>query len=186
MEWQLFFLSVAPVFAYVALWASGRPRAGIVAAIVVAAAELAFNSLRLGFIEPFSLLSLGLFATLGAWSIAVEDDRPFKLQPVLFELCCAAALVYYLFILETPLLAVVLEDYVRLHDVLDPYQRGYATVYATTLSRSLPFVLVLHAAITAYVAWTRSTWWWFSVRVLGFYLMVGLLFVGERLMGVTP
>jgi intracellular septation protein A len=185
MEWQLLFVSIAPVLAYGALWTFGRPKAAIVVSVVVACAGLVFNSLRLGFVEPFSSLSLVLFAALGAWSLAVDDHRPFKLQPVMFELCCAAVLVYYNVILDTPLLPLVLEEHVRLHEVLEPYQRGYATVYATTLSRSLPFVLSLHAAITAYAACTLSTGWWLSIRVVGFYLMVGVLFVGERLLGIT-
>jgi intracellular septation protein A len=186
MEWQFLFLSIAPLVAFMAFAASARRRAGIAAAIVVAALELGYNSVRLGFLEPFSLLSAALYGGLGAWSLRVDDDRPFKLQPVVFEICAAAALVYYEIVLDTPLLAVILKEHIGLHDALQPYQRGYATVYATTLSRSLPVVLVLHAALTARAAWARSTWCWFNVRVFGLYLMVGLLFLFERLLGITP
>ncbi len=186
MQWQLLFLSVTPLIAYMALWARGHQRRGIVTAIVVAALELGYNSFQLSLLEPFSLLSLTLFALLGAWSLSKQDDRFFKLQPVAFELGAAAALVYFDLILDTPLLAVIAKDHLRLHDALAAYQRGYATVYATTLSRSLPYVLVLHAALTAHAAWSRSTWHWFNIRVFGFYAMVAVLFVGERLLGVTP
>jgi len=69
---------------------------------------------------------------------------------------------------------------------LEAYQRGYATIYATTLSKSMPVLLVLHAAMTARAAWKRSTCWWFNIRVFGLYGMVAALFLCERLLGVTP
>ncbi len=123
---------------------------------------------------------------LGAVSVRRNDPRYFKLQPVAFELCAAAVLVYFVFVLDTPLLAVLAEDYVGIHGALKAYQRGYATIYATTLSRSMPVLLVLHAGITAHAAWTKSTCRWFNIRVFGLYAMVAVLFLGERLLGVTP
>ena len=185
MQWQLFFLSIPPLVAYVAFWACGKSRLGITAAVVVSVLGLIYNSLALGFLEPFSFLSFVSFAALGAWSVRRGDDRFFKLQPVVFELCAAAVLVYYDAVLDTPLLAVIAEEHLGLHDALEAYQRGYATLYATTLSGSMPYLLVVHAALTAHAAWSRSTWWWFNLRVFGFYAMVAVLFVGERLLGVS-
>jgi intracellular septation protein A len=185
MQWQLFFLSIPPTVIYVAFWATGRSNAGVFAAIAAAALELLYNSLALGFVEPFSSFSLLGFSLLGALSLRTADDRIFKLQPVAFELFVAAALVYYRVVHETALLVIVVDDYLGLHEILQSYQRGYATVYAATLSRSLPFMLVLHAAWTAHAAITRTTWWWFNVRVFGFYVMLAVLFIGERLLGIT-
>jgi intracellular septation protein A len=79
-----------------------------------------------------------------------------------------------------------MEEHVGIHEILPAYQRGYATVYATTLSRSLPYLLLIHAGVTAYVATKRSTWCWFHVRVFGFYAMLAVLFLAERLLGVKP
>jgi hypothetical protein len=50
----------------------------------------------------------------------------------------------------------------------------------------MPVLLVVHAALTARAAWKGSTCAWFNVRVFGFYGMVALLFLSERLLGVTP
>lgn len=185
MQWQFLFISVFPVIAYMLFWVRNKPRYGIVAALVVGALELAYNSLQLDLLEPFSLLSLVFLGLFGGLSLSSGDDRLFKLQPVAFELVGAAVLIYYNCILETPLLPIVTEKYLGLHDVLAAYQRGYATVYATTLSTSLPYLLLVHAGLTAYVAWARSTWWWFNVRVFGFYGMLAALFVVERLLGIT-
>jgi hypothetical protein len=74
---------------------------------------------------------------------------------------------------------------VRINEVLPPYQRGYFAGYAQTMSRSLPFLLVLHAGLTAYAALRLSTWWWFVVRVPGFYLLAAALFFAERLLQVS-
>jgi intracellular septation protein A len=185
MQWQFLFLSVAPLVAYMAFWARGQARWAVGAAIAVAGVELGYNSFQLQMLEPFSLLSFVLYLGLGSWSLRVRDDRPFKLQPVIFEISVAAVLIYYYLVLDTPLLTVIVEEHLGLHEVLAAYQRGYATVYATTLSRSLPYLLLLHAVLTAWAAWTASTWRWFNIRVFGFYIMFTALFLGERLLGIT-
>lgn len=185
MQWQLFFIAIPPIIVYAAFWAFGRPRQGILGAILVSSLELIYNSVALGFVEPFSSWSFLTCSLLGVMSLQRGDDRFFKLQPVAFELCVAAVLVYYNVVHETALLAIVVDEHLGLHEALAAYQRGYATVYATTLSKSLPFMLVVHAALTAYGAWARSTWWWFNMRVFGFYVMLAALFFGERLLGIN-
>ena len=186
MQWQLLFVSIPPIVAFVVFLRVGTLGEAVLGAIVVSGFELLYNSLQLGIVEPFSLCSLVLCLGLGAVSLRRSDDRYFKLQPVAFELCVAAALAYFAFVLGTPLLAVLAEDYVGIHAELEAYQRGYATIYATTLSKSMPVLLVLHAAMTARAAWKRSTCWWFNIRVFGLYGMVAALFLCERLLGVTP
>ena len=80
------------------------------------------------------------------------------------------------------LLALILQKHVRMNEILPTYQHGYFAMYARTMSRSLPFLLVLHAGLTAYAALRLSTWGWFVVRVPGFYLLAVLLFFAERLL----
>jgi intracellular septation protein A len=186
MQWQLLFVSIPPIVAFVAFSRVGTLSEAVLGTAVVSGFELVYNSLQLGIVEPFSLCSFVLFLGFGGVSLRQNDDRYLKLQPVAFELVVAATLAYFVFVLDTPLLAVFAKDYVGIHAELEAYQRGYATIYATTLSKSLPFLLVLHAALTARAAWRRSTCWWFNVRVFGLYGLVALLFLGERLLGVTP
>jgi intracellular septation protein A len=186
MQWQLLFFSMAPAVAYAVLATRGQPARAVGVALAVSAGELVVNSVRLGMLEPFSLASFVLFALTAAASYQRGNPRLVELQPVALELLVAAVLAYAYFVRGVPLLAVIARDYVNIDAVLPPYQHGYAEVYATTLSRSLPFVLVGHAALTAFGALERSTWWWLNVRVFGFYAMVLLLFVVERATGVTP
>lgn len=186
MHWSLLFVSVLPLTAYVVCWSVGQSRLGVAIAVAVAGLELVYNSVQLGFVEPFSAFSLASFGILAAVSLRSGDERIFKLQPVVFELGCAAVLLYYDVVLDVPLLAVIVEEHLGLFDLLAAYQQGYARVYAATLSRSVPYVLVVHAALTADAALMRSTWWWFNIRVFGFYAMLTALFLAERLLGVTP
>jgi intracellular septation protein A len=186
MQWQLLFFSMAPVVAFMGFRARDQSRRAIGAAIAVAAIELAYNSVQLGVLDPFSLASFTLFGLLGGLGLHRDDEWFFKLQPVALEVIMAGAFFYYGLVLETPLFALIMEEHVKIHEILPPYQRGYATVYTTSLSRSLPYLLLVHAGITAYVATKRSAWWWFHVRVFGFYAMLAALFLAERLLGVTP
>ncbi|HSN81260.1 MAG TPA: septation protein IspZ [Polyangiales bacterium] len=186
MQWQLLFVSIAPVVGFMLFWARGEVRVGIACAIAVSAIELVYNYLSLGRIEPVSILSFALFAVFGWLAWRAEDARYFKLQPVAFELVLAAVMIHFYVARGTPLLVTFAEDYVGLHDALSAYQRGYATVYTTTLSKSLPYLMLAHAVLTGYFALKRSTWWWFNVRVFGFYMLVAVLFLVERLLGITP
>jgi intracellular septation protein A len=186
MQWQLLFFSMAPVVAFMAFRVQDQPRRALGAAIAVAAIELAYNSYQLGGVEPFSLVSFALFGLLGGLALHRDDEWFFKLQPVALDVILAGTFFYYGLVLETPLFAVIMEEHVGIHEILPAYQRGYATVYATTLSRSLPYLLLIHAGVTAYVATKRSTWCWFHVRVFGFYAMLAVLFLAERLLGVKP
>jgi intracellular septation protein A len=186
MQWQLLFFSMAPVVAFMAFRVQDEPRRALGAAIAVAAIEFTYNSYQLRGVEPFSLVSFALFGFLGGIALRRDDEWFFKLQPVVLDVILAGTFFYYGLVLETPLFAVIMEEYVGIHEILPVYQRGYATVYATTLSRSLPYLFLIHAGATAYVATKRSTWWWFHVRVFGFYAMLVVLFLAERFLGVTP
>ena len=187
VDWQLLLFAMLPVAAYAGLRGRGvAVPASIGAATAVAALELGVNSLRLGRVELFSLLSLLLFAVMGGIALLRRDERLFKLQPAALDLCLAAVFLYAWHVQEVPLFQVILERHVRLFEALPAYQQGYASLYATTLSRSLPYLLLVHAALTADAALRRSNAWWFLVRVPGFYALLAALFFAERILGVKP
>jgi intracellular septation protein A len=186
VQWQLLFVSIGPLVVYMLFWARGESRVGMAAAIAVAVVELFYNSIAIGRIEPVSCLSTVLFGACSLFAWRTRDDFYFKMQPALFEAILALVMIWYYLAFGVPLLAVFAKDYVGLQGALSAYQRGYATVYTTTLSRSLPYLMLLHAGLTGYGARARSTWWWFNVRVFGFYVSVVVLFLSERLLGVAP
>jgi len=186
MQLQLLFFSMAPIVAFMFVRERGPLRPALGAAIAVSAIELTYNSYRYGGTEWLSLTSFASFAVLGGIAFHRNDEWYFELQPVVLELILAGVFLYFWYALDTPLLAVILDDHVRIREILPAYQRGYATVYATTLSRSLPYLFLLHAGLTAVAAGHRSRWVWFNVRVFGFYAMLVVLFLVERVLDVAP
>ena len=186
MRWPLLFFSIGPVVAFMALRGRGPLSRAVGAALATAVIEFAYNSVQLGRIEPFSLLSGALFGLFGALALWRRDERFFQLQPVALEVLLAAIFLYYGLVRDVPLFAVIVKDAIGIDAVLPAYQRGYAEVYAITLSRSIPYLFLVHAGLTAYAAAKRSCWVWFHVRVFGFYAMLVALFLAERLLGVTP
>jgi len=187
MEPQLLLFAMLPVVAYAWLRRGdgGYPRA-IAGAVIVAALECGLNSLRLARVEWLSLASLLLFLLLGGVTLLRRDERFVKLQPVALDLLLAGVFLHAWTVLEVPLFAVILEEHVGLLEIVPAYQRGYAELYLATLSRSVPWLFLVHAGVTAEAALRRSTAWWCVVRTLGFYALLGALFLAERWLRVTP
>lgn len=185
MQLQLAFASIPPLIAFVALRPLGGTRVALWAAIAVAALEWIYDSLQLGFVEPFTLTSLLLFAVCCGLSIRRDDLLYFKLHPVVFESLVAGAFFYSNLILAKPLFATIVQEHAGLIEALPPWQRGYFESYTLTLSRSVPFLLLAHAGLTAWAALRLSFWSWFWVRVAGLYAMLVLLFLAERILQVS-
>lgn len=185
MQWQFTVFSMVPLLVFVAARRLTGLEWALRAAVVTAAVEFIYNSAALGLLEPFSGLSFVLFAVLGGWSYRRGELRYFQLQPVVLECVVAAIFLFYMFVLDTPLFAVLVEDYIGLLEWLAPWRRGYFENYVITMSKSIPFVLLLHAGATAYAACRLSFAHWLYVRVLGFYAMLLILFYGERLFGAA-
>jgi hypothetical protein len=176
-----------PVVVFAVLETSGRRRAAIGAAVGVAAAEALLAAVQRGGVEPLSASSFVLFALGGGLAWRSGRVLWLKLQPVALGLLWAGVLG--LDALRAgggdPLLLSFLADDVRWNEAIPPYQRGYFAGYATMLAGSLPFLLVLHAACTAWAAVALSTWWWVAVRIAGFYGAVLALFLVEQLLRVS-
>ena len=185
MQLQLLFLAIAPL---VVFWVALQFRSEAEAvglAIGTSALELVYNSVALGFLEPFSLVSFTTFLVFGMLAIARGKLAYFAFQSVVLEFAVALVFLYARFELDVRLVAVILDAYVEIDTIVAPYQRGYVDVYARTLSTSLPFLLLLHAGLLARFAVNRSVTTWVVFRVFGLYAMVGVLFVVERLLRVT-
>lgn len=182
MQWQLLAFSMAPVLVF----ALARPWAGmaqaLVLATVVAALELALNSAQLGFLEPFSLLSLLLFAGLSWLAHRRNALRWFQAQPVVLEIVVAVVFLVHDLTRETPLLVTVAVDHLGLIDWLAPWQRGYWEGYVRAFAPLFPFVLLAHAGLTAWAAGRLGLAAWTAVRIAGLYGLLAVVFLGQRLL----
>lgn len=182
MQWQLLFFSMTPIAVFVVAQTFVNERRAIALSIVAAAIECGYNSYSLGFLETFSLFSFVLFTVLGALSIRTANSVFFKFQPVLIGVALAGVFLVYGLAFDTPLFAVIVEDHIGMKEVVPAYQRGYFSIYARTMSRTIPFLLLLHAALTGYAALKLSVWRWFLVRTVGLYLLIAVWFFAERLL----
>lgn len=185
MQWQLVFFSMAPVVVFAVARRSTTPVETALAVVATAALELAWNSVTVGFLEPFSAASLALFVVAGAVALRRDELRYLQLQPVILECLVAGVLLYYTFVLGKPLFATVVEEYVGLIDWLEPWRRGYFRGYALTMSKTVPFLLLVHAGLTAYATYRLSFAWWLVVRIPGLYVLLTVLFYAERLLEGT-
>lgn len=185
MQLQLLFLSIAPVLVFALVRQLGFDKHAVLAAIVTSAAELAFNSLRLGSLEWYSLASFTLFAIMGSMSISRHDLRYFKFQPVVFEVGMGLVWLAYYLSFDIRLFQSIVRDTVGLFELVETFERDYYELYARTLSVSLPYLLFVHAAATAFTALRAPTWVWLTFRTVGLYGMIAILFVAERLLRVT-
>ena len=184
MQWQLAFASIPPLLAFAAVHPRWGTRAAVLAAIGVAALEWAYDSIQLGFVEPFTLASLLLFAACGGATLRRDDLRYFRFQPVAFEIVAAGALLYSNVVLGEPLFATIVQEHMGLVEALPPWRRGYAQSYTLAMAGSVPFVLLAHAALTAWAALRLSLSGWLWVRIAGLYAMLVLLFLVQRLLQV--
>lgn len=181
MRWQLVFFSMAPVLAF----ALARPWVGMRQALLVstavAALELALSSAQLGFLEPFSLLSLALFAGLSWLADRRNDVRWFQAQPVVLETTLALVFLYDAALHDASLLRTVVAEGLGLFDWLAPWRRGYWEGYVRSFASLFPFVLLAHAGLTAWAARRLSFRAWVAVRIAGFYLLLAAVFFAQRL-----
>ena len=182
MQWQLLFFSMLPIAIFAVAQTFVNERRAIQLSILAAAIECGYNAYRLGFLETLSLFSLVLFAILGAFSIRTGNAVFYKFQPVVLGVALAAVFLVYEFAFGTPLFAIIVEEHVGIMEVVPAYQRGYFSIYARTMSQTIPFILLLHAALTGYAAMKLSVWQWFAVRTIGLYLLIAVSFFAERLL----
>jgi hypothetical protein len=182
MQWQLLVFSMVPLLAFAGTrrWA-GTARA-LVLATVVSALELALNSALLGFLEPFSLSSFVLFAGFSWLAHRRSALRWLQAQPVALEVLVAAVFMVWDLGHGTPLLVTVVTDHLGLIDWLAPWQRGYWEGYARALAPLFPFVLLVHAGLTAWAARRLGFGAWLAVRTLGLYALLTAVFLVQRLL----
>lgn len=182
MHWQFVVFAMVPTVAFAVLLPRGTMRRAIGVAIFLSFVEFSLNSIALGVVEPFSLLSLILFAGLGALSLKRNSATYFRLQPVFLEASMAIVFLIAAYAYSVPLFTILLMDWIDVDQAIPAYQRGYYVQYADSMSRSVPYLLFLHAAVVGWAAMSTSLRNWVLLRTLGLHFMLVVLFFAERLL----
>lgn len=95
------------------------------------------------------------------------------------------ALSFFVFYygLDKPLFNFMMEKYFDNNYSLFTRNRlpeAYFRELMRVLSRDLGWWILAHAGLTAYAAVRLSKWWWFAVRVPGFYAVLILAMIFEQ------
>lgn len=173
LDISLLLFGIAPLLIFVVVDSFCGIKSGVIAAIVLAVAEIMYTFIVSGTVDGFTIGSAALVLILGLISYKLENPIYMKLQPVVVGVILS--LVFLVMQLAgKPLLVEIAQHYQRhmpeqmqahlndprFHDLL------------ARLSSVLGVGLLAHAALTAYAAFFLNNWWWIAFRGIGFYLML--------------
>lgn len=168
--------SLLPLFAFWWVEDAYGLRAGIIAAMVFAAADLAWSRWAEGRVNRLTLFSAGMVAVLGGMSLWSEDPTLFLLSPAIGDVVFAGILIGG-GVLGHDLLVVAMREQdpdIDLHPLELTFFRGVGQRFAANL--------LLHALWVTWAATQpRDTWIW--VSGVGQFALLGVQMVGEAIYG---
>lgn len=161
------------VFAVVDIFAGLR--AALIAAVVIALAEVGWSYYAYGEIDTLSWVSLGLVVIMGGISFYMKNDRLFKFQPVVLGIVSAATLLYFQW-LDDPLLLQMMPKVALMFPEEERARFTSPAVIAKMrqLDSLLVGALLMHAGLVAWAAIKKTTFVWLVVRGAGFYVILAL------------
>lgn len=173
MNISLILFGILPLFAFVLIDSFLGLKAGLVSAIILAAAEALYTLITYGSLDELSIASLVLVLVFGGISLKSNKAIYMKLQPVFLGLCFGAVLLV-MQAMGKPLLLMFIDKY----DMLMPenfqrqLQQPFMREQISQLSLVLGVGFLCHAGAVAYAAFRMSNWWWLLIRGVGLYVMM--------------
>jgi hypothetical protein len=176
MSWTLILQGFLPLLVFVIVDTFAGLRAGIIAALVFAIADGAWEYHTTGEIGSITWVSVGLIVVLGAIAIRVNDSRFFKFQPVLVGVILACVLAYYQWF-DTPFLVKMAPMIGRLAppEVAAQINNPIMTERLAKISGQLIGLYLIHATLIAVTALRAGNVAWIVMRGVGFWVLFGLL-----------
>lgn len=164
-----------PLFIFIVVDELLGTKAGLIAALVVGAAEILYFLIKERRVDKFVLFDTLLLLAMGGVSLALENEVFFKLKPGIIGLIICVLLGISVF---TPrnLLLQMSKRYtgdLTLND--EQYQRMGQSI------KILFYLFVLHTALVFYAAWFLSDEAWFFISGGLFYIIMGGYFLYEFL-----
>ncbi len=150
-------------------------RIGLITAILVGIGEFAYFYIKDKRIESFILFDVGLIVILGGISIVLENELFFKLKPALIELILVFLLGVHAFS-DKPLLLMMGKRYMKDLPVND-----LQLMMMRKLTRVLFIIITVHVALIVYSAYYMSKEAWAFISGGLFYIIFGLVFLGQWL-----
>ncbi len=159
-----------PLFVFIAIDEIWGTRVGLVAALTIGVAEMAFIWIREKRFDRFVLFDTGLLLVLGSVSIALDNDIFFKLKPGLVELILCAVLAVSSFS-KLNIVGLMTQRYMKEVELNEQQ-----TVQFRKTLQLMFFVFLAHTLLVFYSAfyWSNEAWAFVSGGL--FYILFALVF----------
>ena len=162
-----------PLFVFIAIDEIWGTRAGLVAALVIGVAEMAWIGIQEKRFDKFVLFDTGLLFVLGSVSLLLNNDIFFKLKPGLVELILCAVLAVSAFS-KLNIIGLMTQRYMK-----DLELNEQQTVQFRKTLQLMFFVFLVHTALVFYAAFYMSERAWAFISGGLFYILFAVVFVFE-------
>lgn len=175
---MLLLQGILPLIAYLLAETFLGVRKAVIIAFAIAAVEIIWSRIAMGYFEPTGLISAALIGVMGAISYRMNSPLMFKLQPVVLGVIFAGVLAWFQFF-DEPL---IFKMFPLMRELMSPEQAAQLDDPAVRallgrICGQMIGVFLVHAAIVAIAAVRWNRWVWFLIRSLGIYLLVFALVV---------
>lgn len=173
MNISVLLFGVLPLVAFVIIDAFLGLKAGLIAAIMLALAEMLYSFYEFGGLDYISLISLILISVFAVFSLKSQKPIYMKLQPV-FLGACFGVIFLAMQVIDKPLLIVLFQKYENLipGDLRKNLNSPEAIFLLSRSSLLLGLGFLAHAGAVAYAALRMNNWWWLVIRGIGLYFMM--------------
>jgi len=170
MDFSTLLMGIVPLLAFVIIDTFFGMKAGLVTAVILAAAEASYSVYTFGNIDMVTGASFFLIVLMGFMSWKTKSEKFFLFQPVILSALFGAYLVIT-WLTGHPLILEMLDKYKDLMPAQVKEAMGYAEFREmfSLMSLTVGIGMFFHAAATAFAALKLNKWWWIAVRGVGFY-----------------
>ena len=159
-----------PLFVFIAIDELWGTRAGLVAALVIGVAEMAWIWLKEKRFDRFVLFDTGLLFALGSVSILLDNDIFFKLKPGLVELILCAVLAVSAFS-KLNIIGLMTQRYMKDMELNEQQMAQFGRTM-----KLMFFVFLIHTLLVFYSAFYLSNEAWAFISGGLFYILFALIF----------
>ena len=146
---------------------------GIIVALIFGLAEFVFIYIKNKKIEKFIIFDIGLLIVFGLVSLLLENEFFFKIKPAVFEFILVIILSIHGFT-NKPVLLMMAKRYMPKIE-FQPAQMHIMKA----LTQIISIVFLVHTILIIWSAWYWSKEAWAFISGGLFYIIFGLIFVGQ-------
>jgi len=159
-----------PLFVFIAIDEIWGTRAGLVAALIIGVAEMAWIWIKEKRFDKFVLFDTGLLVVLGSVSIVLDNDIFFKLKPGLVELILCAVLAVSSFS-KLNIVGLMTQRYMKDMELNEQQMAQFRKTLQLMF-----FVFLIHTILVFYAAFYMSDGAWAFISGGLFYILFAVVF----------